>query len=171
MPFAKRQPGQASQRAAVLYGQSNLFERIRRGTSTSIPPTASMSSSNRSKSTNATWLTSSPVSSFTVRSASAGPPIWFAALIFAVPTSGISTWRSRGIERNARRPFPGSVRSSMIESERLAPSRPARLPPSLPSTRIVVGVESSIPSVFVSWRRTPAGTRSFAASTPFETER
>jgi len=75
------------------------------------------------------------------------------------------------MERNARRPFPGSVRSRMIESERLAPSRPARLPPSLPSTRIVVGVESSIPSVFVSWRRTPAGTRPFAASTPFATER
>ena len=35
----------------------------RSGTSTSIPPTASISSSNRSKSTNATWLTSRPVSS------------------------------------------------------------------------------------------------------------
>ena len=42
----------------------------------------------RSKSTNATWLTSSPVSSLTVRSASAGPPIWFAALIFATPDLG-----------------------------------------------------------------------------------
>ena len=85
--------------AAVLYGQSNLFERILRGTSTSIPPTASTSSSKRSKSTKTTWLTSRPVRSLTVRSASAGPPIWFAALILASPTSGISTWRSRGIER------------------------------------------------------------------------
>ena len=56
-----------------------------------------------------------------MRSASAGPPIWFAALIFATPTSGISTWRSRGIDRNASRRFPGSVRMSMIESDRLAP--------------------------------------------------
>ena len=42
-----------------------------------------------------------------------------AALIFAVPCPGMSTRRSRGIERNASRCFPGSVRISMIESERL----------------------------------------------------
>ena len=121
-PARSASPLHAAHCFAVLYGQSKLFERIGRGTSTSIPPTASISSSKRSKSTNATWFTSRPVRSSTVRSARAGPPIWFAALIFADPTSGISTWRSRGIERKASRRFPGSVRRSMIESDRFAPS-------------------------------------------------
>ncbi len=57
----------------------------------------------------------------------------------------------------------------MIESERFAPARPFWVPPSVPRTRIVVGVERSIPSFFASWRRTPAGTRSFASETPLET--
>ena len=123
-PRSKRQPRHSAHRFAVAYGQSKLFERIGRATTTSIPPTASISSRKRSKSTNATWFTSSPVSRSTVRSARAGPPIWFAALILATPTSGISTWRSRGIDRKASRRFPGSVRMSMIESDRLAASRP-----------------------------------------------
>ena len=93
-----------------VYGQSNRFDRIGAGDIDLDPPTASMSSSNRSKSTKATWLTSRPVSCSTVRRASAGPPIWLAELIFVRPTSGISTWRSRGIERKASRRFPGSVR-------------------------------------------------------------
>ena len=63
-PRSKRQPRHSAHRFAVAYGQSNLFDRIGRGTSTSIPPTASISSPKRSKSTNATWFTSSPVSPF-----------------------------------------------------------------------------------------------------------
>ncbi len=140
-----------------------------RGTVISMPPTASISSRNRSKSTNITWFTSRPVRSLTVRSARAGPPIWFAALILPSPTSGISTWRSRGIERNASRFLPGSVRINMIESDLFAPERPFCVPPSVPSTRIVVGVETSRPSFFFSCFRTPTGTRSFASDTPLET--
>ena len=84
-PFAKRQPGHFAQRASVAYGQSNLFARIGAGTSMSTPPTESISSLKRSKSTKATWFTSSPVRLFTVFSASTGPPICEAALIFPLP--------------------------------------------------------------------------------------
>src|SRR5207248_3472623 len=42
-PLWKRQPGHCEQRCAVEYGQSNRLERMFSGTSTVIPPTASMS--------------------------------------------------------------------------------------------------------------------------------
>ena len=84
VPFAKRQPSQSAQRAG-LYGQSNLFERIGFGTFTSTPPSASISSRNPSKSKTTTWWIGSPVSPRTVASVSAGPPSWFAALIFPEP--------------------------------------------------------------------------------------
>ena len=83
-PLAKRQPSHFAQRAG-LYGQSNLFERIGFGTFTSMPPIASISSLNPSKSTTTTWSIGRPVSALTVASVSAGPPIWFAALIFDDP--------------------------------------------------------------------------------------
>ena len=84
VPFSKRHPFQSAQRFG-LYGQSKRFERIAFGTFTSMPPIASMSSSNPSKSTTTTWSMGRPVSAFTVASVSAGPPIWFAALIFDDP--------------------------------------------------------------------------------------
>ena len=85
--------------AEVLYGQSNLFDRIFRGTSTSIPPTASTKLLEAVEVDEDHVVDVEAGEVMTVRSASAGPPIWFAALILASPTSGISTWRSRGIER------------------------------------------------------------------------
>ena len=98
VPFSNRHPSQFAQREG-LYGQSNLLERIAFGTSTSMPPSASISSRNPSKSTTTTWSIGSPVSAFTVASVSAGPPIWFAALILDAPYPGTSTRRSLGIER------------------------------------------------------------------------
>ena len=50
-----------------------------------MPPIASMSSLKPSKSTTTTWSIGRPVRAFTVAIVSAGPPIWFAALIFDVP--------------------------------------------------------------------------------------
>ncbi len=98
-PFWKRHPGQASHRACDAYGQSNRFERIGSGTFTSIPPSASIRSLKSAKLITITWSISSPVNWRIVRIASAGPPIWNAALIFCVPAPGIGTWMSRGIER------------------------------------------------------------------------
>ena len=115
-PFAKRQPCQFLQRAAEK-GQSKRSETIRFGTSMVTPPSASIRSLKSVKLTTTTWLIGSPVRSCTVRIASAGPPDCIAALIFAVPTPGIETTMSRGIERYASRWFFGSLRTSMIESE------------------------------------------------------
>ena len=70
---------------------------------------------------------------------------------------------SRGTRVDACR---GSVRISMIESERLASPRPGWVPPSVPRTRIVVGVEESSPSCFVSSASTGAGTRALASEMP-----
>ena len=83
-PLWKRQPGHCWQRVAVEYGQSKRLERIFSGTFTSIPPTASMSFWNEPKSTTTTWLIGSaePSSWSTVCTASFGPPICIAALIF-----------------------------------------------------------------------------------------
>ena len=89
------------------------------------------------------------VSARTVRIVRAGPPNWFAALTFEVPYPGISTRRSRGIERYERRCVPGSVRRRSSESERRASARPGAFPPSVPMTRIVAGSDSNDPS----WRR------------------
>ena len=83
-PFANRQPSQSRHFSAV-YGQSNLFERMGFGTFTSMPPRASISSRNPSKSTTTTWWIGNPVSLRTVSMVSAGPPNWFAALTFDVP--------------------------------------------------------------------------------------
>ncbi len=84
VPFSKCHPSQFAHRAG-LYGQSNVFERIDFGTFTSMPPIASISSLKPSKSTTTTWSIGRPVSALTVASVSAGPPIWFAALIFDEP--------------------------------------------------------------------------------------
>ena len=150
---------------AVLYGQSNLFERIGRGTFTSMPPTASISSSNRSKSTKATWLRpAGEILDGAERERRAADLVGRVDL--RRPTSGISTCRSRGIERNARR---CRFRVGAEEHDRVGPvrrPRGRRASPSVPSTRIVVGVETSRPSYFESSRRTPAAARSFASSTP-----
>ena len=83
----------------MLKGQSNRFERIGFGTVTSMPPSASIRSLKSAKLTTITWLTSIPVNCRIVRIASAGPPIWNAALIFWVDEPGIGTSMSRGIER------------------------------------------------------------------------
>ena len=90
-PFSKRQPFHRSHRACVGYGQSNRFERIGLGTFTSIPPSVSIRSLKSAKLTTITWLIGTPVKSWIVRIASAGPPIWNAALIFCVPAPGIGT--------------------------------------------------------------------------------
>ena len=73
-PFSKRQPGHAAHRFAVLNGQSKRLERIGLGTVTSIPPTASISSRKRSKSTSAMWLTGRPVRPFTRAQSQRRPP-------------------------------------------------------------------------------------------------
>ena len=65
-PFSKRQPSHCWHRADDAYGQSKRFERIGFGTTTSMPPTESISSRKRSKLTTAMWFTSSPVRSLTV---------------------------------------------------------------------------------------------------------
>ena len=75
-------PGTAS---GVGYGQSNRFERIGFGTFTVIPPSALIRSLKSAKLTTTTWLMSRPVNVRIVLIASAGPPIWNAALIFCVP--------------------------------------------------------------------------------------
>ena len=100
-PLWKRQPFHCAQRSDVLYGQSNLFDRMFSGTFTVIPPTASISFSNWLKSTITTWLTGMdlPRSASSVCTASFGPPNCIAALIFCWPWPGTSTCRSRGIER------------------------------------------------------------------------
>ena len=54
----------------------------------------------------------------------------------------------------------------MIESERLASPRPGCVPPSVPRTRIVVGVEVSSPSWLFSSASTGFGTRAFASEMP-----
>ena len=54
----------------------------------STPPTESISSLKRSKSTKATWLTSSPVRLFTVFSASTGPPICERGVDLPAPVAG-----------------------------------------------------------------------------------
>ena len=59
-PLAKRQPFQCVHSSDVFSGQSKL-ERIRSGTLIVIPPSASMTSLNRGKSTVITWLIGSPV--------------------------------------------------------------------------------------------------------------
>ena len=84
LPLAKRQPGQRLHRTDVAYGQSN-FDRIGRGTTTSIPPTLSIRSRNSRKFTMITWLTGMSVYEATVRIASRGPPTWNAVLIFDSP--------------------------------------------------------------------------------------
>ena len=144
-PAAKRQPFHRWQRSCVENGQSNRFERIGSGTSIFTPPSASISCSKLWKSTTTMWLTWSPVKALTVCTARFWPPNWYAALIFAKPWPGTSTRRSRGIDRNAVRPRSGSVRTSMIESERCAPSRPAPGPWSVPSSSVVEGSEMSSP--------------------------
>ena len=82
-PFPNRQPCQRSQRAWVLNGQSNLFERIGAGTLIVTPPTLSITFVKASKSTMTTWFTSMLVNARTVRIASEAPPIWNAALILS----------------------------------------------------------------------------------------
>ena len=59
----------------------------------------------------------------------------------------------------------------MIESARRASLRPGCVPPSVPSTRIVVGVDVSIPFWLFSSASTGFGTRAFASEMPLETER
>ena len=83
-PLWKRQPGHCWQRVAVEYGQSKRLETIVSGTLIVIPPTASMSFSNELKSTMTTWFIGRAVPSSwsTVCTASFGPPICIAALIF-----------------------------------------------------------------------------------------
>ena len=98
-PLRKRQPGHCWQLVFVLNGQSKRSERIRFGTSIVIPPSASIRSLKSEKLTTITWSIGSPVRLCTVRIASAGPPDCIAALIFAVPTPGIETTMSRGIDR------------------------------------------------------------------------
>ena len=66
--------------------------------------------------------------------------------------------------------FPGSVRTSMIESECRDPGRPGS-PPSVPSTRIVVAVELRSPFWCVSRCLTLGGTRSLASPTLLESAR
>ena len=51
----------------------------------SMPPSASIRSLKPSKSTTTTWWMGRPVRFRTVASVSAGPPYWFAALIFPKP--------------------------------------------------------------------------------------
>ena len=58
----------------------------------------------------------------------------------------------------------------MTESERRASPRPGWVPPSVPRTRIVVGVEVSSPSWLVSSLFTAAGTRALASEMPPETD-
>jgi hypothetical protein len=106
-----------------------------------------------SKSTTTTWLIGSPVSRRTVARVSAGPPYWFAALIFEEPTPGMSTRRSRGMERYVSRCLPGSVRMSIRESERRALPRPGARPPSVPMRRVIVGFDRIEPFCAASWLR------------------
>ena len=76
-----------AQRSFDEYGQSKRFERIGCGTSTSMPPTASISAWKSCMSTTTTWFTwsSCPKSAFAVWIASFGPPSCIAALIFCSP--------------------------------------------------------------------------------------
>ena len=88
--------------------------------------------------------------------------------------------RSRGCRRAGRAGsrgtraggLLGSVRMSMIESARCASLRPGCVPPSVPSTRIVVGVDVEHPVLALQLARAPASGR--ARSRPrcrAETER
>ena len=153
-PLWKRQPCQREQRAWLEYGQSKRFERMFSGTSISIPPTSSMSCLKLPKSTVTTWLTGRPVKWRTVLIASAGPPIWNAALIL------LSPWR-----------WLGSVRTSMIESEWRSDARELELEWSVPRRRMSVAWESSSPSCGVRAAFVRALTRWFALATPPRKER
>ena len=140
-------------------------------TSIVIPPSRSIRSLNWPKSTITTWLTCRPVRRLIVATVSVGPPIWKAALIFAVPWSGIGTQRSRRSDRYAIRWWSGSVRTSRIESECRSPARALRFEWSVPSKRIVVECVSSRPFCEASCGLTPCGSRCSAAWTPSRKEK
>ena len=87
----------------------------------------------------------------TVLTASAGPPIAYAALILLRPWPGMSTTVSRGIESRAERPPPARISRIVSDAARAADAR-ARLAfvpfvrASEPSTRIVFGEVSVKPA-------------------------
>ena len=74
---------------------------------------------NLAKSTTTTWLTGTPVSASTVLIASVGPPYAYAALTLSgAAARGCRRGGRAGSERKAIRCSSGSVRTSMIASER-----------------------------------------------------
>ena len=137
------------------------------------PPTASISSAEAVEVDEHDVVhVGSPVRSLTARRASAGPPIWLAALIFATPVpresrpGGPAGWRG-----TRAAVLPGSVRSSMIESDRLAlvpAGAVAAVSPEDEDRRRCR--DRAGRRCFASCRSTPAGTRSFAALTPLATD-
>ena len=131
-------------------------------TSTVMPPSVSITPLKSSKSTIAMWFTSSPVSCSIVRSASAGPPIWNALLIFARRRRG-STRAGREGSRGRRSASIG-VGADQHDRVRAAEARATR-------RAVAVGAEQqdlrrlgqSRPSCGVSACSTLAGRRSFAS--------
>jgi hypothetical protein len=132
---------------------------------TSTPPSASTSCWKPLKFTWTMWLISKPVSPFTVRMRSGGPPAANAELIFASPTPGTGTRRSRGIERSEIVCASGSVRRSRIESAR-SPDATDVVRLSLPMIRLICGLKR-IRSDGASAARVRGVTRLFAFSTSF----
>ena len=87
------------------------------------------------------------------------------------PCPGMGTRRSRGIERYAIRCRPGSVRTSMIESECSSAARASVFAWSVPSSRVVVECESTSPPWLVNAARVAGSSRLFAAPTPTRNEK
>ena len=130
-----------------------------------------MTSSKVPKSTTTTWLMGRPVTLCTVLMASVGPPYAKAALILSSPWPGMSTRRSRGMERSAIRCLSGSVCTIMIESERATDPCLDLEPLSAPSTRMLLGLESMIPSCGASARSARGSSFLFASLTPLRKAR
>ena len=84
-PCSNRQPSHCSQRDRVAYGQSNRFERIGFGTSTSMPPSASITVAEVVEVDEHDVVRADPGQRAIVFIASAGPPSWKAALILFAP--------------------------------------------------------------------------------------
>ena len=83
------------------------------------------------------------------------------------------TPRSRGMDRYVSRCLPGSVRSSIIESEWSSELRPAcpLFAWSVPSRRMFDGELRMSPFCFVNAVVVPGASRWFASATPLRTDR
>jgi hypothetical protein len=109
--------------------------------------------------------------SLIVRATRSSPPIVYASLIFARPRPGISTARSRGTDSTVIALCLGSIRTSIIVSDRASPfASPKRW--SDPTSRIVCGLPGAA-SVTVpfcsgaSWLRSRnSSVKSFSWSSP-----